>query len=172
MLQLLNICATKSIAKCSCNFAIDCWVSIHLTQAHWEWYFGAPDDVHSSIAGTWESCIVWGVCHMCCARPIGTHPPQVFENGALVYLVTELLVGGELLDRLHRHRHLSEREASVVMRVLASTLDYLHQRMVRPRSYCFPEWQLRSRHTGSSCPTTSFWRESILRSWTDRGKFT
>lgn len=34
--------------------------------------------------------------------------------------------GGELLDRLHKLKYFSEREASAIMRVITSTLCYLH----------------------------------------------
>ena len=44
-----------------------------------------------------------------------------------MYLVTELLRGGELLDKLLRQRYLSEREAAAVFHVVASTVQYLHK---------------------------------------------
>ncbi|CAH8504276.1 unnamed protein product [Dicrocoelium dendriticum] len=55
---------------------------------------------------------------------------DVYENGTLVYLVMEYLEGGELLDRIYRLKHFSEREASAIIEVLASTLHYLHQSMI------------------------------------------
>jgi serine/threonine protein kinase len=39
----------------------------------------------------------------------------------------ELMRGGELLDRILRHKFFSEREASAVMQVIVSTVQYLHQ---------------------------------------------
>ena len=38
--------------------------------------------------------------------------------------------GGELFDRILRHKFFSEREASAVMQVVVSTVQYLHQRGV------------------------------------------
>jgi len=38
----------------------------------------------------------------------------------------ELMRGGELLDRILRHKFFSEREASAVMQVVVSTVQYLH----------------------------------------------
>lgn len=35
--------------------------------------------------------------------------------------------GGELLDRLHKLKYFSEREASAIMQVVTSTLCYLHK---------------------------------------------
>ena len=57
--------------------------------------------------------------------------PQVYEDERSVYLVTELLRGGELLDKLLRQRYLSEREAAAVFHVVASTVQYLHKSGVR-----------------------------------------
>lgn len=62
----------------------------------------------------------------------GTHPNiitlrDVYEDERSVYLVTELLRGGELLDKLLRQRYLSEREAAAVFHVVASTVQYLHK---------------------------------------------
>ena len=51
---------------------------------------------------------------------------QVFDNGTKVYLVTELLKGGELLDKILRQKFFSEREASAVLQTLSKTVYYLH----------------------------------------------
>lgn len=44
-----------------------------------------------------------------------------------VYLVMELLRGGELLDRILRQKFFSEREASAVIEVVCRTLAFLHK---------------------------------------------
>ncbi|KAI0207595.1 Ribosomal protein S6 kinase 2 alpha [Lamellibrachia satsuma] len=51
---------------------------------------------------------------------------DVFDNGTKVYLVTELLKGGELLDKILRQKFFSEREASAVLQTLSRTVHYLH----------------------------------------------
>ncbi|XP_069749740.1 ribosomal protein S6 kinase alpha-6 isoform X1 [Narcine bancroftii] len=61
----------------------------------------------------------------------GQHPniitlKDVYDDGRYVYLVTELLKGGELLDRLLRQKFFSEREASAVLFTITKTVDYLH----------------------------------------------
>ncbi|XP_067852940.1 ribosomal protein S6 kinase alpha-6 isoform X1 [Heptranchias perlo] len=61
----------------------------------------------------------------------GQHPniitlKDVYDDGRYVYLVTELLKGGELLDRLLRQKYFSEREASAVLFTITKTVDYLH----------------------------------------------
>lgn len=44
-----------------------------------------------------------------------------------MYLVMELLRGGELLDRILAHQRMSEFEASVVLRTVVSAVAYLHE---------------------------------------------
>uniref|UniRef100_A0A4W3I034 Ribosomal protein S6 kinase n=1 Tax=Callorhinchus milii TaxID=7868 RepID=A0A4W3I034_CALMI len=61
----------------------------------------------------------------------GQHPniitlKDVYDDGRYVYLVTELLKGGELLDRILRQKYFSEREASAVLFTITKTVDYLH----------------------------------------------
>ncbi|XP_013381300.1 ribosomal protein S6 kinase 2 beta isoform X2 [Lingula anatina] len=62
----------------------------------------------------------------------GSHPNivtlrDVYDNGNKVYLVTELMKGGELLDKIYRQKFFSEREASAVLQVVARTVDHLHK---------------------------------------------
>ena len=57
--------------------------------------------------------------------------PQVFDNGNKVYMVTELLMGKELLDKILQQKFFSEREASSVLQVVAKTVEYLHHNGVR-----------------------------------------
>jgi len=52
---------------------------------------------------------------------------QVYDDGVKVYLITELLKGGELLDKILSHKRLSERDAADVTHVLAETIGYLHR---------------------------------------------
>uniref|UniRef100_A0A670Y656 Ribosomal protein S6 kinase n=2 Tax=Pseudonaja textilis TaxID=8673 RepID=A0A670Y656_PSETE len=61
----------------------------------------------------------------------GQHPniitlKDVYDDGKYIYLVTELMKGGELLDRILRQKYFSEREASAVLYTIAKTVDYLH----------------------------------------------
>ncbi|XP_076307788.1 ribosomal protein S6 kinase alpha-2-like isoform X1 [Tachypleus tridentatus] len=51
---------------------------------------------------------------------------DVYEDETSVYLVMELLRGGELLDKILSDRSFGEREASYVLEVLAKTVKYLH----------------------------------------------
>ncbi|XP_052398719.1 ribosomal protein S6 kinase alpha-3 isoform X5 [Carassius gibelio] len=61
----------------------------------------------------------------------GQHPniitlKDVYDDGRSVYLVTELLKGGELLDKILRQKFFSEREASAVLHTITKTVEYLH----------------------------------------------
>lgn len=56
---------------------------------------------------------------------------QVYDNGKQVYLVTELMRGGELLDRILKQKFFSEREASAVLHTITKTVEYLHSQGVR-----------------------------------------
>lgn len=62
----------------------------------------------------------------------GNHPNivtlySVHEDYTCIYLVMELLKGGELLDRILLLKRMSESEASAVLRTVVSALAYLHE---------------------------------------------
>ena len=50
----------------------------------------------------------------------------MYDDGKYVYLVTELMKGGELLDKILRQKFFSEREASAVLLTITKTVEYLH----------------------------------------------
>uniref|UniRef100_A0A670I611 non-specific serine/threonine protein kinase n=1 Tax=Podarcis muralis TaxID=64176 RepID=A0A670I611_PODMU len=65
----------------------------------------------------------------------GQHPniitlKDVYDDGKYVYLVMELMRGGELLDRILRQKCFSEREASAVLCTITKTVNYLHSQGV------------------------------------------
>lgn len=55
----------------------------------------------------------------------------MYDNGKQVFLVTELMRGGELLDRILKQKFFSEREASAVLHTITRTVEYLHSQGVR-----------------------------------------
>ena len=62
----------------------------------------------------------------------GQHPNIIslrdaFEDKSNVYLVFDLMKGGELLDKILRQKFFSEREAQAVMDKITSAVKYLHQ---------------------------------------------
>uniref|UniRef100_A0A7N6C1P1 Ribosomal protein S6 kinase n=1 Tax=Anabas testudineus TaxID=64144 RepID=A0A7N6C1P1_ANATE len=65
----------------------------------------------------------------------GQHPniitlKDVYDNGKQVFLVAELMRGGELLDRILKQKFFSEREASAVLHTITKTVEYLHSQGV------------------------------------------
>jgi ribosomal protein S6 kinase alpha-1/2/3/6 len=52
---------------------------------------------------------------------------DLYLNESSVYLVLELCKGGELLDRIISKKYLTEQEASATLKVIVSTVDYLHR---------------------------------------------
>ncbi|KAK6489845.1 ribosomal protein S6 kinase alpha-2 isoform X2 [Huso huso] len=65
----------------------------------------------------------------------GQHPniitlKDVYDDGKYVYLIMELMRGGELLDRILRQKCFSEREASAVLCTITKTVEYLHSQGV------------------------------------------
>lgn len=73
-------------------------------------------------ATTLTGCLTVPACVFMC---------QVYDEGRYVYLVTELMKGGELLDKILRQKFFSEREASAVLYTITKTVDYLHCQGVR-----------------------------------------
>merc|ERR1712217_492175 len=51
---------------------------------------------------------------------------DTFEDSQHVYLVTELMKGGELLDKILKQKFFSEKEARCVMEVVTGVVKYLH----------------------------------------------
>uniref|UniRef100_A0A8C7LKV4 Ribosomal protein S6 kinase n=1 Tax=Oncorhynchus kisutch TaxID=8019 RepID=A0A8C7LKV4_ONCKI len=65
----------------------------------------------------------------------GQHPniitlKDVYDDGRYVYLVMELMRGGELLDRILYQKCFSEREASALLCTITKTVEYLHSQGV------------------------------------------
>ena len=51
---------------------------------------------------------------------------DTFEDSQHVYLVTELMKGGELLDKILKQKFFSEKEARCVMEVVTTVVKSLH----------------------------------------------
>lgn len=51
-----------------------------------------------------------------------------YEGETSFYIVTELMTGGELFDRIVQKTHYTEREAQHVVRTLAKALEYCHRK--------------------------------------------
>lgn len=58
---------------------------------------------------------------------------EVFEEKHFCYLVTELMSGGELFDRIIEKKTFSEKEAQACCRCVLSALEYMHSKRVAHR---------------------------------------
>jgi calcium/calmodulin-dependent protein kinase I len=52
---------------------------------------------------------------------------EIFDEDDCIYLVLELLAGGELFDRIVEKESYSEKEAAETIRPLVDALRYCHQ---------------------------------------------
>lgn len=59
---------------------------------------------------------------------------RVYVSPTRVYIVTELLTGGELLDQLTAHEKFPEHDARRMMQQLLQAVEYLHQHGIAHRS--------------------------------------
>uniref|UniRef100_A0A3Q1IBS1 Ribosomal protein S6 kinase n=1 Tax=Anabas testudineus TaxID=64144 RepID=A0A3Q1IBS1_ANATE len=73
----------------------------------------------------------FSVCKRCIHKATNTeYAVKVYDNGKQVFLVAELMRGGELLDRILKQKFFSEREASAVLHTITKTVEYLHSQGV------------------------------------------
>ncbi|MEQ2167097.1 hypothetical protein GOODEAATRI_000686 [Goodea atripinnis] len=69
----------------------------------------------------------YSICKRCVHKVTGMeYAVKVYDDGRSVFLVTELMKGGELLDKILRQKFFSEREASAVLYTITKTVEYLH----------------------------------------------
>ncbi|XP_051867577.1 MAP kinase-interacting serine/threonine-protein kinase 1-like isoform X2 [Pristis pectinata] len=58
---------------------------------------------------------------------------EFFEDEAQFYLVFEKMRGGSILTHIQRRKHFNEREASIVVKEIATALDFLHTKGIAHR---------------------------------------
>ncbi|XP_007885235.1 MAP kinase-interacting serine/threonine-protein kinase 1 isoform X3 [Callorhinchus milii] len=58
---------------------------------------------------------------------------EFFEDEAQFYLVFEKMRGGSILTHIQRQKHFNEKEASIVVKDIASALDFLHTKGIAHR---------------------------------------
>lgn len=63
-------------------------------------------------------------------HPHVVHLFDMFESKGKVYMVLELLTGGELFDRIVQKQSFNEKEASSLLYSLVEAIDYLHSKNV------------------------------------------
>jgi len=52
---------------------------------------------------------------------------EFYEDDKFIYIVNELLTGGELFDILAQKKHFEEKQASQYIREILSAVNYCHQ---------------------------------------------
>ncbi len=53
---------------------------------------------------------------------------EYFETDKFIYIVMELLKGGELFDKIREEHHFSEQKASIIMKEILQGVRYLHNK--------------------------------------------
>lgn len=66
--------------------------------------------------------------HHCQGHPNIIQLIECFEDDEKFYLVFEKVNGGQLLSRIQEKIHFSEREASHIVKEIASALNFLHKK--------------------------------------------
>ncbi len=70
------------------------------------------------------------ILKLCQGHPNIVGLKDVFTDQLHVYIVMELMRGGELLDRLKQKHSFSEAEASIIFKQLVSALSFMHEKNV------------------------------------------
>ncbi|XP_072757627.1 MAP kinase-interacting serine/threonine-protein kinase 1 [Anoplolepis gracilipes] len=71
--------------------------------------------------------------HHCQGHPNIIQLIEFFEDEEKFYLVFEKINGGQLLNRIQERVHFTEREASQIVKEIASALDFLHKKGIAHR---------------------------------------
>ncbi|XP_043289176.1 MAP kinase-interacting serine/threonine-protein kinase 1 isoform X2 [Venturia canescens] len=71
--------------------------------------------------------------HHCQGHPNIIHLIEFFEDDDRFYLVFEKINGGQLLRRIEERVHFSEREASQIIKEIASALNFIHKKGIAHR---------------------------------------
>mmetsp|Transcript_24579 Transcript_24579/g.55504 ORF Transcript_24579/g.55504 Transcript_24579/m.55504 type:complete len:374 (-) Transcript_24579:64-1185(-) len=82
----------------------------------------ARDSKMTSTKIAHELMVMRRVEHQCCIRLI-----DVFYDDLHIFLIQELAAGGELLVRISRQDHFTERDAGLLFKQVLSGLEYLHR---------------------------------------------
>ncbi|KAL3868995.1 hypothetical protein ACJMK2_041733 [Sinanodonta woodiana] len=73
------------------------------------------------------------IFHLCQGQENILQLYEYFEEEDRFYLVFDKMVGGTLLSNIERRGHLTEREASLVVKCIARALDFLHNKGIAHR---------------------------------------
>ena len=84
----------------------------------------------SSIINRYNPSREVSILKLCQGHPNVIRLHEVFTDELHVYLVMELMRGGELLDRLKKRHSFTEAEASTIFQQLVSAVSFMHQKKV------------------------------------------
>jgi len=73
------------------------------------------------------------IFHMCLGHPHILQLLEYFEEDEQFYIVFEIMQGGTLLENVEDRGHLSEQEASMVVKEIAEALNFLHSKGIAHR---------------------------------------
>uniref|UniRef100_A0A4W5R9S3 non-specific serine/threonine protein kinase n=1 Tax=Hucho hucho TaxID=62062 RepID=A0A4W5R9S3_9TELE len=97
-------------------------IQLHGTKIHFTDGYEMKEDVGLGA---------YSVCKRCIHKITSVeYAVKVYDDGKYVYLVMELMRGGELLDRILHQKSFSERETSAVLCTITKTVEYLHSQGV------------------------------------------
>ena len=89
---------------------------------------------------------------------------EVYESSQHIYLVLELLNGGELFNKITKKTHYSEKEACTLMKKLLSALDYLHSKGIMHRDLKLENLILKEANNDVDVKIVDFGLATILSS--------
>lgn len=58
---------------------------------------------------------------------------EVYETTNSLYMILELLQGGNLVDHLKKNKKLSEKEAAIMIKSILKSLEYIHSKNIMHR---------------------------------------
>lgn len=70
------------------------------------------------------------ILRLCQGHPNIVNLVDVFVDQLHLYIVMELMKGGELLERLQRRHSFTEQQASTIIKQLVSAVSFMHQKNV------------------------------------------
>ena len=95
-------------------------------------------------------------CRHPSSRPRSVKMHKCYETDKILYLVLELLTGGELFDKIIAKGHYSEADALAVTRTLLESIKYLHSRGVAHRDLKPENILLKDKSNSSAIKITDF----------------
>eukprot|EP01096_Ripella_sp_DP13-Kostka_P002151 TRINITY_DN1287_c0_g2_i1.p1 TRINITY_DN1287_c0_g2~~TRINITY_DN1287_c0_g2_i1.p1 ORF type:complete len:447 (+),score=207.12 TRINITY_DN1287_c0_g2_i1:33-1343(+) len=87
---------------------------------------------------------------------------EVFETDEILYIITEVVTGGELFDRIVSKGSYSERDASILIRKLVEALDYLHDRDIVHRDLKPENLLLKTKESDTDVKLADFGLSKIM----------